>query len=83
MKTLLLCLLASLLYLLPAPTWACTICRPKVQAAIHNADYPVNVALLLLPVAVLLLLGLGLYYADGLVAWGRARRQMFVLPASL
>ena len=83
MKTLLLCLLASLLYLLPTPTWACAICRPKVQATIHNADYSVNVALLLLPVAVLLLLGLGLYYADGLVAWRRARRQISVLPASL
>jgi hypothetical protein len=69
MRLLITCWLSSLFGLLPAVASACAVCRPKVQAAIHNADYSVNVALLLLPVALLLTVGVGLYYAD--VLWAR------------
>jgi hypothetical protein len=71
MKLLITCFLAGLFGLLPAMASACAICRPKVQAAIHNADYSVNAVLLLLPVVLLLALGVGLYYAD--VIWARVR----------
>jgi hypothetical protein len=71
MKILITFLLSGLLLLLPAVASACAICRPKVQAAIHNADYSVNMLLLLLPVALLLAVGVGLYYADAL--WARVR----------
>ena len=41
---------------------ACVVCRPRVQAGIHNGAYAANLALVLLPVA-LLLGGLGVYFA--------------------
>ena len=75
MKALLLCWVSSCLaWLLPAASHACAVCRPKVQATIHNADYSANAALLLLPVALLLALGLGLYYAEALLALVRRPR---------
>jgi hypothetical protein len=38
--------------------WACDACAPLVDARIHDADFLLNLALVILPVAVL-----------GLVAW--------------
>ncbi len=75
MRVYLLACLSSLLWLLPAASNACAVCRPRVQAAIHNADYSVNLGLLLLPVALLLAGGVGLYYAEALVAWGQQLRR--------
>jgi hypothetical protein len=50
-----------------APTvWACPWCRPRVRAGIYTPAYSTNVLLVLLPVAVLLALGLGLFYWDKL-----------------
>ncbi|SFQ58066.1 hypothetical protein [Hymenobacter arizonensis] len=45
---------------------ACPVCRPKVEAGIYGADYAPHLLLVLLPVAVLLGLGLGLFYWDKL-----------------
>lgn len=54
-------------WLLPGSgAWACAWCRPRVQAGIYNAAYTANLALVLLPVAVLLALGVGLFYWDRL-----------------
>lgn len=47
---------------------ACRVCRPRVQAGIHTPEYTANLLLLLLPVAVLLLMGLGMYFASALTA---------------
>jgi hypothetical protein len=58
--------LGWLLCWLAAPAWACRVCRPRVQATIHAPDYSQNVVLILLPVAVLILLGVGLFFADSL-----------------
>jgi len=57
-------LLASLLSC--SATWACPVCRPKVEAGIHNPAYLAHVLLVLLPVAVLLVPGLALSYWDKL-----------------
>lgn len=48
------------------PAWACPWCRPRVRAGIYTPAYPTNVLLVLLPVAVLLALGVGLFYWDKL-----------------
>jgi hypothetical protein len=45
---------------------ACPWCRPRVQAGIYNPTYATNALLVLLPVAVLLALGLGVYFWDRL-----------------
>ncbi|GAA4359401.1 hypothetical protein GCM10023185_25970 [Hymenobacter saemangeumensis] len=64
--------LCLLLLLLPgSAALACTVCRPRVEAGIHNADYAANLALLLLPVGLLLGLGLGLFYWDKLTSSSR------------
>jgi hypothetical protein len=39
------------------------VCRPRVEAGIHNGAYTANLLLVLLPVALLLLGGLGLFFA--------------------
>jgi hypothetical protein len=58
----------SFLLLLTGPAAACPVCRPKVAAGIHNAQYSQHLLLVLLPAVLLLALGLGLYYWDKLAA---------------
>ncbi|OON69773.1 hypothetical protein [Hymenobacter sp. CRA2] len=48
---------------LSQPAWACRVCRPRVQAGIHTADYAANLLWLLLPVALLIGGGLAVYFA--------------------
>jgi hypothetical protein len=43
--------------------WGCAVCRPRVEAGIHNGAYTANLLLVMLPVAVVLLGGLGLFFA--------------------
>jgi len=63
--------LGGSLWLAPA-AWACQWCRPRVQAGIYTPAYTTNVLLVLLPVAVLLALGLALFYWDKLQPYFRA-----------
>ena len=57
-------LLLLLFFLLTSPAiWACAVCRPRVQAGIHNEAYSANLLLVLLPVALLLAGGVGLFFA--------------------
>ena len=66
-------LLRFLLWLVPSLAGACPVCRPRVEAGIHNAAYATNVLLVLLPVALLLAGGVGLFYWDKLTArWALA-----------
>jgi hypothetical protein len=58
-------LLLSSLGAAPA-AWACPWCRPRVRAGIYTPAYTTNVLLVLLPVAILLALGLTLFYWDKL-----------------
>jgi hypothetical protein len=53
------------LWLAPA-AWACPWCRPRVQAGIYTPAYTTNVLLVLMPVALLLALGVALFYWDKL-----------------
>lgn len=64
MRALFLTLLASLWA--PSWLWACPWCRPRVQAGIYTPAYAANLGLVLLPVALLLVLGAGVFYWDSL-----------------
>lgn len=55
---------AGLLLSSSATGWACAACRPQVTAGIYTADFLGRLVLLLLPVLLILLGGLGLYFAD-------------------
>jgi hypothetical protein len=46
--------------------WACPECRPLVKSGIYNQDFAGNLVVLLLPIAVLLAIGFGIYFADTL-----------------
>lgn len=46
--------------------WTCPWCRPRVRAGIYTPAYPTNVLLVLLPVALVLALGVGVFYWDKL-----------------
>jgi len=59
-------LLFLLSALLPSLATACPWCRPRVQAGIYTPAYSANLLLVLLPVAVVLALGTGLFYWDKL-----------------
>ena len=63
MKNLLVGLLTCVLYLVATNAWACRVCRPRVQATIHTPEYTGNLLLLLLPIGILLVGGVGLYFA--------------------
>jgi hypothetical protein len=63
MQKLFLTLLASLGV---AGAGACPWCRPRVHAGIYTPAYTTNALLVLLPVAVLLALGVGVFYWDKL-----------------
>jgi hypothetical protein len=63
MQKLFLTLLASLW---AAGAGACPWCRPQVRAGIYTPAYATNALLVLLPVAVLLALGITLFYWDKL-----------------
>jgi hypothetical protein len=63
MKNLLVGLLTWALSLVSSAAWACRVCRPRVQATIYTPEYTGNLLLLLLPVAILLVAGVGLYFA--------------------
>lgn len=63
MKNLLVGLLTLLLWLTTSMAWACRVCRPRVQATIHTPEYTGNLLVLLLPIALLLVGGVGLYFA--------------------
>ncbi|MBG8554163.1 hypothetical protein [Hymenobacter guriensis] len=65
----LLLLTGGLLLLLPPVAQACRVCRPRVQATIHGPDYTQHLAVLLLPVAVLVLVGLGVFFAADIRAY--------------
>ncbi|HEX8426457.1 hypothetical protein [Hymenobacter sp.] len=65
-RRLLVLLTSWLLCWLTLPAEACRVCRPRVQAVIHAPDYGYNLLLILLPVALLVLLGVGLFFADSL-----------------
>lgn len=57
-------LLTGGLLLLTGPAaWACRVCRPKVEAGIHTPAYSANLLLVLLPVALLVAVGVGLFYS--------------------
>lgn len=51
---------------LPNLATACPWCRPRVQAGIYTPAYSANLLLVLLPVALLLALGVGIFYWDKL-----------------
>ena len=53
---------------------ACAVCRPRVQAGIHDGAYGANLLLVLLPVAMLLLGGLSLFFAADIRHHFAARR---------
>lgn len=53
-------------------TDACTVCRPKVQAAIHNQQYAANALLMLLPILLLVGGALLLYFSPSLSLWKTA-----------
>lgn len=64
MRLFFLMLLSSLL-VAPA-AWGCPWCRPRVRAGIYTPAYSANVLLVLLPVAVLLAVGVAVFYWDKL-----------------
>lgn len=60
-------LTAAGLLLAGTPVFACNVCRPAVQAQVYNRDFPVNLLVMVFPVALILALGLGVLFWDPMV----------------
>lgn len=61
-------LLGGSLFLNSTPAWACPYCRLFTNNGVYNQEFSANLLVLLLPLAVLLAIGIGLYYSDGFTA---------------
>jgi hypothetical protein len=64
MKALIASLLTFVFSFSPALVWACAQCRPVINARVYNQHFTTNLFLVLLPLAVLFLIGFGLYFSD-------------------
>lgn len=53
--------------------WACPECRARVNSGVYGADFPLLLFVMLLPVVVLALVGVGVYYADDIRGGLKAR----------
>jgi hypothetical protein len=58
-------LLAAVSLALSHSAWACTACAPLVQARIHDADFWLNLVLVMSPAAVIGLLAWMLHGGEG------------------
>ena len=47
---------------------ACPYCQSIVKSKVYNQDFMANLLVLLLPVAVLLMIGIGIYFSDTVLA---------------
>ena len=65
----LLALVFALQVLMASSAQACAVCRPQVQAAIHNPGYTANTLLVLLPIGLLVTGGLLLFFSPNLALW--------------
>lgn len=75
MKRLIPRLAGLLLFLSAAPeAWACAECRVQVDSGVYSPDFTTILFVMLLPIIVLLLVGVGVYYADNIKAWIKGRR---------
>lgn len=61
-------LIACIVALGNAKSWACSYCRPTVNADVYNQYFAANLLVLLLPLAVLSTIGIALYFSDAIVA---------------
>lgn len=66
-------LAACMLALGDAAVWACSYCRPTVNADVYNRYFADNLLVLLLPLAVLSMIGIALHFSDEIV--DRMRRR--------
>jgi hypothetical protein len=69
LKRLIAPLTGLLLFLSAAPTaWACPECRARVNSGVYSSDFTGTLIVMLLPIIVLALIGVGVYYADAIKA---------------
>ncbi len=69
MKRLITRLVGLLLFLSAAPTaWACPECRAQVNSGVYSQNFTGTLLVMLLPIIVLALIGVGIYYADDIKA---------------
>jgi len=58
-----------LLFLSVAPSvWACSECRIQVNSGVYSQNFTGTLLVMLLPIIVLALIGVGIYYADDIKA---------------
>ena len=46
---------------------ACTQCRPNVESGVYNREFAANLSILLLPVAILFVIGFAIHFSDAIV----------------
>lgn len=79
MKTLSI-ILVVLLVINPAVLLACPYCQSAVKRNVYNQDFGANLFVLLLPLLLLLMIGIGLYFSDAILSKQSAKRSESRLP---
>lgn len=74
MKTFLSALAISF-FINPAVLLACPYCQSAVKRNVYNQDFGANLFVLLLPLLLLLLIGIGLYFSDAILSKQAAKRS--------
>ena len=46
---------------------ACSQCRPGVESGVYNREFAANLSVLLLPVAVLFVIGIAIHFSDAIL----------------
>lgn len=79
MKTFLIGLFISF-FISPVVLLACPYCQSAVKRNVYNQDFGANLFVLLLPLFLLLMIGIGLYYSDALLSKQSTKRSESSLP---
>lgn len=76
MKRLIPRLAELLLFLSVAPSvWACPECRAQVNSGVYSQNFSGTLLVMLLPIIVLALVGVGIYYADDIKTKLKGRKS--------
>lgn len=72
--------LAALMIFNGTTVLACPECRVQVKSGIYNGDFVSNLFIILLPILVLVVIGIGILFADRIKAKLRGRTDRWLTP---
>ena len=75
MKCIVFGFVTSIIVLNSTALLACTQCRPGVESGVYNRDFAANLSVLVLPIAVLFVIGIAIHFSDAIVTTLRKDKE--------